>query len=78
MLIAMFSGMPIAFAPAFVAALFMTVFMPASSLHTVTQNVYDEMSDSSERPRMASATLVRKSAPDLIRLCARWRTEDPG
>src|SRR5882672_10290202 len=42
-LIVMFSGMPIAFALGFVAVLFMGVFMPASSLDTVTQNVYEEM-----------------------------------
>ncbi len=42
-LIVMFSGMPIAFALGFVAILFMGVFMPASSLDTVTQNVYEEM-----------------------------------
>jgi C4-dicarboxylate transporter DctM subunit len=43
-LIVMFSGMPIAFALGFVAVSFMAVFMPASSLDTVTQNVYEEMS----------------------------------
>src|SRR6185369_7412683 len=43
-LTAMFSGMPIAFALGAVAVLFMAVFMPASSLDTVTQNVYEEMS----------------------------------
>ena len=42
-LVVMFSGMPIAFALGFVAILFMAVFMPASSLDTVTQNVYEEM-----------------------------------
>src|SRR5262245_7399380 len=42
-LIVMFSGMPIAFALGFVALLFMALFMPASSLDTVTQNVYEEM-----------------------------------
>jgi tripartite ATP-independent transporter DctM subunit len=36
--------MPIAFALGFVAILFMGIFMPASSLDTVTQNVYEEMS----------------------------------
>src|SRR5438094_6697153 len=39
----MFSGMPISFSLGFVALLFMAVFMPASSLDTVTQNVYEEM-----------------------------------
>ncbi len=42
-LVVMFSGMPIAFALGFVAIVFMAVFMPASSLDTVTQNVYEEM-----------------------------------
>jgi C4-dicarboxylate transporter, DctM subunit len=42
-LIVMFSGMPIAFALGVVAASFMYFFMPASSLDTVTQNVYEEM-----------------------------------
>jgi tripartite ATP-independent transporter DctM subunit len=43
-LIVMFSGAPIAFALGGVAVLFMFFFMPASSLDTVTQNVYEEMS----------------------------------
>ena len=38
-LLAMFSGMPIAFALGGVAVSFMYFFMPASSLDTVTQNV---------------------------------------
>jgi C4-dicarboxylate transporter DctM subunit len=42
-LIVMFSGMPIAFALGSVAVGFMYFFMPASSLDTVTQNVYEEM-----------------------------------
>src|SRR6202795_3689148 len=40
----MMVGVPIAFALGFVAILFMGIFMPASSLDTVTQNVYEEMS----------------------------------
>jgi tripartite ATP-independent transporter DctM subunit len=43
-LIVMFSGMPIAFALGGVAVTFMYFFMPVSSLDTVTQNVYEEMS----------------------------------
>ena len=39
----MFLGMPIAFALGAVAVLFMVGFMPAASLDTVTQNVYEEM-----------------------------------
>src|SRR5512132_646555 len=42
-LVVMFSGMPIAFALGTVAVGFMYFFMPASSLDTVTQNVYEEM-----------------------------------
>lgn len=42
-LLVMFSGMPIAFALGTVAVVFMYFFMPASSLDTVTQNVYEEM-----------------------------------
>ena len=43
-LLAMFSGMPIAFALGLVATSFMVFFMPAAALDTVTQNVYEEMS----------------------------------
>ncbi|MEO8935960.1 MAG: TRAP transporter large permease [Burkholderiaceae bacterium] len=43
-LIVMFSGVPIAFALGAVATVFMFWLMPASSLDTVTQNVYEEMS----------------------------------
>jgi tripartite ATP-independent transporter DctM subunit len=39
----MASGMPIALALGMVAVAFMYVFMPAASLDTVTQNVYEEM-----------------------------------
>jgi hypothetical protein len=42
-LLIMFSGMPISFALGSVAVVFMVFFMPASSLDTVTQNVYEEM-----------------------------------
>jgi tripartite ATP-independent transporter DctM subunit len=42
-LVIMFSGAPIAFALGSVAVLFMFFFMPASSLDTITQNVYEEM-----------------------------------
>ena len=42
-LLVMFSGMPISFALGSVAVIFMVFFMPASSLDTVTQNVYEEM-----------------------------------
>src|ERR1700684_641529 len=42
-LVAMFAGMPIAFALGAVATLFMIAFMPAASVDTITQNVYEEM-----------------------------------
>jgi tripartite ATP-independent transporter DctM subunit len=42
-LLIMFSGAPIAFALGSVAVLFMYFFMPAASLDTITQNVYEEM-----------------------------------
>src|SRR5262249_35927325 len=42
-LLMMFSGMPIAFALGAVAVVFMAIYMPAASLDTVTQNVYEEM-----------------------------------
>ena len=42
-LLVMFSGMPIAFALGLVATAFMFVFMPKSSLDTITQNVYEEL-----------------------------------
>jgi C4-dicarboxylate transporter DctM subunit len=43
-LLLMFTGMPIAFALGLIALIFMFIFMPGSSLDTVTQNVYEEMS----------------------------------
>src|SRR5713101_4406650 len=42
-LFAMFAGMPIAFALGAVATVFMIAFMPAASVDTITQNVYEEM-----------------------------------
>jgi len=39
----MMSGAPIAFALGSVAVVFMALFMPGSSLDTITQNVYEEM-----------------------------------
>ena len=43
-LVALFSGIPIAFALGGVATVFMTIFMPAASLDTIAQNVYEELS----------------------------------
>ena len=42
-LAALFSGIPIAFALGGVATLFMMLFMPAASLDTIAQNVYEEL-----------------------------------
>src|SRR6201997_5855628 len=42
-LVAMFAGMPIAFALGAVATLFMIIFMPRGSVDTIAQNVYEEM-----------------------------------
>jgi C4-dicarboxylate transporter, DctM subunit len=42
-LLILFSGMPIAFGLGAVATVFMVLFMPAASLDSVTQNVYEEM-----------------------------------
>jgi tripartite ATP-independent transporter DctM subunit len=42
-LFVMFAGMPIAFALGAVATVFMIAFMPAASVDTITQNVYEEM-----------------------------------
>jgi C4-dicarboxylate transporter DctM subunit len=42
-LVALFSGMPIAFALGGVAVVFMLAFMPGASLDTVAQNVYEEL-----------------------------------
>ena len=41
--LALFSGMPIAFALGGVAVVFMVLFMPGASLDTVAQNVYEEL-----------------------------------
>ncbi|MGP0091169.1 MAG: TRAP transporter large permease [Xanthobacteraceae bacterium] len=42
-LVAMFVGMPIAFALGAVATIFMIAFMPSASVDTIAQNVYEEM-----------------------------------
>lgn len=42
-LLALFSGIPIAFALGGVATVFMLAFMPAASVDTIAQNVYEEM-----------------------------------
>jgi tripartite ATP-independent transporter DctM subunit len=42
-IVALFSGIPIAFALGGVATVFMFIFMPAASLDTIAQNVYEEL-----------------------------------
>jgi len=42
-LAALFSGIPIAFALGGVATVFMMLFMPAASVDTITENVYEEL-----------------------------------
>src|SRR5258708_33054231 len=66
-LVAMFSGMPIAFALGAVAVVFMAIFMPAASLDTGTQNSYEEI---------ASITLL--SIPLFILKGAATGTSRPG
>jgi C4-dicarboxylate transporter, DctM subunit len=44
-LLIMFSGMPIAFALGTVALVFMVLFMPAASVDTIAQNVYEELAN---------------------------------
>ena len=44
-LIAMLSGMPIAFALGTVATAFMILFMPRASVETIAQNVYEELAN---------------------------------
>ena len=82
-LVTMLAGMPIAFALGAVAVAFMYVFMPAASLDTVTQNVYEEM---------ASITLLSiplfilkgaaigksKAGQDLYLAMHAWMSKIPG
>lgn len=82
-LLFMFSGAPISFALGSVAVLFMYLFMPASALNTVTQNVYEEM---------ASVTLLSiplfilkgaaigksRAGPDLYAAMHVWMGRIPG
>src|SRR5947209_7563228 len=82
-LIVMFSGMPISFSLGFVAILFMAVFMPASSLDTVTQNVYEEMASTtlSSIPLfiLTGAAIGRSDAGrDLYLAMHAWMQRIPG
>ena len=82
-LIIMFSGMPIAFSLGTVAIIFMIFFMPASSLDTVTQNVYEEMASitllSSPLFIMKGAAIGRSRAgQDLYEALHVWLGKIPG
>ena len=82
-LIFMFSGTPISFALGAVAVLFMAVFMPASSLDTVTQNVYEEMASitllSIPLFILKGAAIGRtRAGPDLYAAMHVWMGRVPG
>ena len=82
-LIVMFSGMPIAFALGTVVVTFMYFFMPASSLDTVTQNVYEEMASitllSIPLFILKGAAIGRSQAGrDLYAAMHAWMSKIPG
>ena len=82
-LAAMFSGMPIAFALGAVAVVFMGIYMPAASLDTVTQNVYEEMASitllSIPLFILKGAAIGRSRAgPDLYLALHAWLHRIPG
>ena len=61
-LVALFSGIPIAFALGGVATVFMMVFMPAASLDTIAQNVYEELASITLLTIPCSSSRGRRSA----------------
>jgi C4-dicarboxylate transporter DctM subunit len=82
-LLVMFSGMPIAFALGGVATVFMYLFMPAASLDTITQNVYEEMASitllSIPLFILKGAAIGRSRAGrDLYAALHAWMTRIPG
>src|SRR5262250_3688388 len=82
-LFAMFAGMPIAFALGAVATVFMIVFMPAASVDTITQNVYEEMASitllSIPLFILKGATIGRSDAGrDLYSALHAWLHRVPG
>ncbi|HEY0291287.1 MAG TPA: TRAP transporter large permease [Hansschlegelia sp.] len=82
-LAAMLAGIPIAFALGFVALAFMYAFMPAASLDTVTQNVYEEMSSitllSIPLFILKGAAIGRsKAGRDLYTAMHAWMSRIPG
>jgi tripartite ATP-independent transporter DctM subunit len=79
----MFSGMPIAFSLGAVAVGFMYFFMPAASLDTVTQNVYEEMASitllSIPLFILKGAAIGRSAAGrDLYAALHAWMSRIPG
>src|SRR3954466_13986467 len=82
-LLVMFGGMPIAFALGAVATLFMLMFMPASSVDTITQNVYEEMASITLSPiplfiLKGSAIGRSRAGQDLYGALHPWMHRFPG
>src|SRR5450830_1862549 len=77
-LIVMFSGMPIAFALGIVASAFMYFFMPASSLDTITQNVYEEMASITLFILKGAAIGKSSAGKDLYSAIHAWMHKVPG
>jgi len=81
-LLVMLSGMPIAFALGAVATVFMIIFMPSSSVDTITQNVYEEASitltvDSAVHPQRRRDRRSR-AGQDLYGALHAWLHRIPG
>jgi C4-dicarboxylate transporter, DctM subunit len=82
-LLVMFLGVPVAFALGAVAIAFMMLFMPASALDTVTQNVYEEMGSitllSIPLFILKGAAIGKsRAASDLYAAIHRWLSRVPG
>lgn len=82
-LLVMFSGLPIAYSLGVVATIFMILYMPASSLDTIAQNVYEEMSSLtllSLIPFIMQGAIIGKSPAgrDLYRGIHAWLYRIPG
>lgn len=82
-LLVMFSGLSIAYSLGVVATIFMILYMPASSLDTIAQNVYEEMSSLtllSLIPFIMQGAIIGKSPAgrDLYRGIHAWFYRIPG
>jgi len=82
-LFVMFLGVPVAFALGAVAVAFMLIFMPASALDTITQNVYEEMGSitllSIPLFILKGAAIGKsRAASDLYAAIHRWLHRVPG